>query len=253
MTGALGHVRTRASRSRRRRLARHDQHAGSSRPAGRVLSRSRPRDPRLSEGASTRRRPGADAGCTRPGARTSCRSSTNATRDAPRRGAGDRQGQARRRGQSWRAQGQQRRGPGLFLQEHGVPATVAADRISGIFGRLDRASLQADPYALTETRDRFKNRRRPGAGTRDAARAASRAPGRWADLRADAGRGTTGGDRESSPGAELIERARRCSAATPTTVSKQPSRAGACRRREPRADPRDRRRRPRPRARARAV
>jgi len=49
---------------------------------------------------------------------------------------------------SWRAQGEQR-AVRLFLEEHGVPATVAS-RIYRHFGGGSIERLQADPYALTE-------------------------------------------------------------------------------------------------------
>jgi exodeoxyribonuclease V alpha subunit len=49
---------------------------------------------------------------------------------------------------SWRAQGEQR-SVRLFLEEHGVPATVAS-RIYRHFGGGSIERLQADPYALTE-------------------------------------------------------------------------------------------------------
>jgi exodeoxyribonuclease V alpha subunit len=49
---------------------------------------------------------------------------------------------------SWKAQGEQR-AVRLFLEEHGVPAAVAA-RIHRHFGRGSIERLQADPYALTE-------------------------------------------------------------------------------------------------------
>ena len=70
-------------------------------------------------------------------------------RGAPARGAGDRpRRRSARRSRSWEDQGALR-AVRLFLEEHGVPATVAA-RIYRHFGPGSIATLQEDPYALTE-------------------------------------------------------------------------------------------------------